>query len=234
MGGTTGARHSMAGSGLPDPHPLRRPPRAGWACFVSSTDIARPRRDLRTPRKATRTSHARPTSTVTEAETVAMGFSRTEATRHRVSQAYRMARGDVHDEFAYIWVMLRLIFISTLISTLIASTAEASVVEHRVAPQNVSTTNGIDVRAEERDNGDIVLTLTIETAPAGVYSPRVRARPGAPEVQVPWIDSDAEPRVARVVVRAADVATAEISVMRDFGLTGHRYVLRVRDWRPRR
>lgn len=127
--------------------------------------------------------------------------------------------------------MLRLALIFVACMFVVANSADASVVEHRVTPQNVSTTEGIDVRVETRANGDVVLTITVATAPAGVYAPRLRTRPGSAETQIAWVDSNAEPHVARVVVRAADVSTAEVWLMRDYGLIGHRYVLRVRDFR---
>jgi len=109
----------------------------------------------------------------------------------------------------------------------VAAPASASVVDHHVTPENVAATDGIDVRVVRRSADRIVLRLTVERASVGVYPPLVRDRDGAPGRRVPFDDPDADPLVVTVVLRGPD---AVVTVMRDFGLVGHSYEIRARDW----
>ena len=105
----------------------------------------------------------------------------------------------------------------------------ASVALHTVTPENVDEQTHIDVRVETRPSGDATLTLTVERAMV-VYPPQVTIREGAKVTEIAWPDPDADPLTATVEIPAADVDTATVSVLRDQGLVGHRYVITVADW----
>jgi len=109
----------------------------------------------------------------------------------------------------------------------VAAPASASVVEHHVTPDNVAATDGIDVTVVRRRGDRIVLRLTVDRASVAVYPPVVRDGDGAPGRRVPFDDPDADPLVVEVELRGSD---AVVTVMRDFGLVGHSYQIRARDW----
>ncbi len=123
-------------------------------------------------------------------------------------------------------LLASLAFVALLIP---ARQASASVALHQVTPQNVAATDGIEVSARHLANGDLELTLRVEPAPF-VYRPQVKLRPDGAGTQARWVDPNANPLVAVVRIPAASIEEAEVSVMRDFGLIGHNYRIRARDW----
>lgn len=118
--------------------------------------------------------------------------------------------------------------LALLVITGPARPAAASVVQHVVTPTNVARTDGIDVSARRRPNGDLVLTLRVERAPS-VYRPRLKLRPQGPETRVDWEPSASSTHVAIIRI-PPDAREAVVTVMRDFGVVGHHYVIRARDW----
>ncbi len=108
--------------------------------------------------------------------------------------------------------------------------ASASVVAHTVTPASDPGLPGVDVTVAERADGSLLFTITVQPARLPVQPPRLTRRRGASPVEGRWNDPTAVPLVARVVVAGADVPTATITLMRDFGLVGHQYTIPVAAW----
>lgn len=117
-------------------------------------------------------------------------------------------------------------------SALAASPASASVIQHTVTPASDPSLPGIDIAVTRRADGSFLVTLTAQPTSHHVYPPRVTVRPGAEPVVLQWLDADAQPFVARVVVPAREMQTTVITVMRDFGVVGHHYSIATAAWLP--
>ncbi|MEM9070291.1 MAG: hypothetical protein AAGE52_17420 [Myxococcota bacterium] len=105
--------------------------------------------------------------------------------------------------------------------------AGASVVEHVVTPASDPSLPGVDVVRARRPDGTWVFTITVQRAP-NVYPVRVSL--GSAATPVPFRDPRADPLVARVEIPPSASQAARITVMRDFGLVGHHYVIPVNAW----
>jgi len=117
----------------------------------------------------------------------------------------------------------------TLVGLSTAATASASVVEHAVTPSSDASLPGVDVQVTRRGDGSLVLRLTAQPAPVAVYAPQLVV-PGTAPTRLAWRNGANDTVVADVVIPAAHRRTFVITVMRDFGLVGHRYVVRGQDW----
>ena len=118
------------------------------------------------------------------------------------------------------------------ISALTASPASASVIQHTVTPASDASLPGVDITVAQRPDGSFLFTLTAQPTSHQVYPPRVTARPGATPVVALWLNVDAQPLVAHVVVSARDMQTTVITVMRDYGVVGHHYTIAAAAWLP--